>query len=161
MALSNGSALHVQPGVVRTLAIGTGTSGVETITHVKALHLERFGGIRPGTKFLGFDVMESPPVVSLSGGMVGDQAGRAVRLEPNVEYIQIGRGCDPARLSHLVRTGPELNADLRRLLGQQPDSRFAKSLHSGTEGERLYGLVAMYWSIGEVRGGTSWPPFAP
>jgi hypothetical protein len=36
-------------------------------------------------------------------------------------------------------------------LARQPDGRFTKSLQSGTEGERLYGLVAFYWSLGEVR----------
>jgi hypothetical protein len=127
------SAWQPYSGVLRTLAVGAGTSGSEAITYLKALYLDRFGVVPPGTRLLAFDVLESPPAASLRGGADGDQEGRLVRLEPGVEYVQIGRDCDPARLSHLARTTPEASADLRWLLQQQPDGRFARSLHVGSE----------------------------
>lgn len=135
----------------RTLAIGAGGSGVLTVTHLKALYLSRFGRVRPGTKFLGFDVLELPPVVAAPARPAGDTEARAVRLEPGLEYCQVGRDCEPTRLGALYRNNPDLNPRLQKLLEQQPDGRFTKSLQSGSQGERLYGLLALLWSLPEVR----------
>ena len=134
----------------RTLAIGAGGSGVLAVAHLKALHLSRFGQVRPATRFLGFDVMETPPRVTAPNG-TGTADALSTRLEPGIEYCRLGDDCDPTRLSYLLRANRELNPQLRRLLERQPDGRFTKSLQTGTEGERLYGLVAFYWSLGEVR----------
>lgn len=129
----------------RTLVIGAGGSGVLAVSHLKALHLSRFGRVAPGTRFLAFDVVETPPVVTVPG------SGVTSRLEPGLEYHQIGRDCDPTRLAHLSRAGGDLNPDIQKVLDHQPDGRFTKSLQSGTEGERIYGLLAFYWSLGEIR----------
>ena len=129
----------------RTLAIGAGGAGTLAVTHLKALHLSRFGRVRPGARFLGFDVMETPPIVSVPGSSI------SANLEPGIEYCQIGEGCDPTRLSQMARVADGVNPELRRLIDRQPDGRFTKSLQTGTEGERLYGLLAFTWSVAQVR----------
>jgi hypothetical protein len=137
-------------GARRTLVIGAGGSGVLAVTHLKALHISRFGGLRAGTRLLGFDVMEVP--ITASGPRTtGDPEPPSTRLEPGIEYFQIGRDCDPTRLSQLMRARQQVNGDLRALIQLQPDGRFTKSLQTGTEGERLYGYLAFTWSAGEVR----------
>ena len=135
------------------LIIGAGGSGVLTVTHVNALHHVRFGGVRPGIKFLGFDVMPSPPVVTVrrQGHVPLTEETLSIRLEPGVEYCRIGQGCDPRRLAGIVRSDGALASELAELLGRQPGHRFTKSLENGTEGERLFGLLAFVWSLPEIR----------
>jgi hypothetical protein len=160
---SGGPESYVGDGVTATryllsvwlpaLIIGAGGSGVLAVTHVDALHLARFGGVRPGTKFLGFDVMPSPPVVTVrrQGDAPLTEETLSVRLEPGVEYCRIGQGCDPRRLAGIVRADGALAPELRHLLERQPGQRFTKSLENGTEGERLFGLLAFVWSLPEIR----------
>ncbi|MDI6872041.1 MAG: tubulin-like doman-containing protein [Bacillota bacterium] len=133
-----------------SLMCGVGGSGVTLVTQVKALHRARFGESHPGTGFLGFDVMEEPPVVSVTAGHDGTQA-RAVGLEPGLEYVQIGEDCIPPRLSQEMAMRRDFRPDLRVLLERQPGRRYAKSLENGTRGERSYGELARRWSAAEIR----------
>jgi hypothetical protein len=151
LASVENSNSHGNVGLRRTLVIGAGGSGVLAATHFKALQIARYGAVRPGTRLLGFDVMETPSAVSVPQMQSANGATPQTRLEPGMEFVQIGRDCDPTRLSHVARQGRDINPELRELIALQPDGRFTKSLQTGTEGERLYGNLAFTWSLGEVR----------
>jgi hypothetical protein len=143
----------VEDVVRRTLVVGAGGSGVLLATHMKARYVARYGRVLDSARLLGFDVVDSPPLVTLHRPDVFAIGSRPVRvrLEQGTEYCRIGKDCVPTRLSYVLKTNPHLNPGLRKLLQRQPDGRFAKSLENGTEAERLYGLVAFYWSLAEVR----------
>jgi hypothetical protein len=149
---SNGTS-GVADIIRRTLALGAGGSGILFTTEMKARHVARYGKVHDSAKFLGFDVVDSPPLVTLHRDDVLPIGPRpvTVRLEQGTEYCRIGEGCIPTRLSHVLKTNPHLNPGLRKLLERQPGNRFTKSLENGTEGERLYGLLAFHWSLAEVR----------
>ena len=148
---SNGRP-SVEDIVRRTLVVGAGGSGVLLATHMEARHVARYGKVHDSTRFLGFDVVDSPPIVTLEREDVLEVEPRpvTVRLEQGTEYCRIGKDCDPTRLSHVLNQNPGLNPGLRELLDRQPGRRFTKSLENGTEGERLYGLLAFFWSLVQV-----------
>lgn len=149
---SNGRP-SVENIVRRTLVAGDGGSGVDLVTHMKARDVTRYGKVQDGTKYVGFDVVDSPPIVTLQREDIFEVEPQpvTVRLEQGTEYCRIGKDCDPTRLSHVLKTNPDLNPRLQELLDRQPGRRFTKSLENGTEGERLYGLLAFYWSRAEIR----------
>jgi len=149
---SNGRP-SVENIVRRTLVAAGGGSGVLLATHMKARHVARHGKVQDSTRFLGFDVVDSPPIVTLQReGILGTEPQPVtVRLEQGTEYCRIGKDCDPTRLSQVLNQNPDLNPGLQELLDRQPGRRFTKSLENGTEGERLYGLLAFFWSLAQVR----------
>jgi hypothetical protein len=124
------------------LIVGLGGSGSLSATHLNSNLTVRHGGVIPGVKFLAFDVMPEPPEVN-------GPAGR-VRLTPDIEYLQIGRGCNPPALRAASRTN-SIDGGLRDLVLRQPGGRLPRSLQNGSEGERLFGRIALEWSRTEVR----------
>ena len=124
----------------KTLIVGCGGTGVIVATYIKAGM-----GDDASTACVGFDVMSDPPVV-----VSRDDAGEVVtRLEMKREYIPLGRDLDPPHLSAVLRERPGQDV-FRWLLSRQPGGRFIKSVEMGTEGERVYGYLALLWSQRDV-----------
>lgn len=135
-------------GSRKTLFVGVGGSGVETVTYVKAHQVARSGHVLPSTAFVGLDVLDGPPLVTVPAEEDGTPI--PVALVPGREYLAIGKDCDPRHLSEILRGSRSLRPTLRSLLDRQPGGRFLKSLDAGTEGERSYGYLAYLWSETEV-----------
>jgi len=131
------------PSVAPVLGVGCGGSGLETITNYKALCIARNGSLDPAVRLLGFDVMAEPPFVN-------NNSGRAIRLTPGIEYLQLGRDCNPPALRRAIKTS-SIDCRLREVLLRQPGGRLTRSLHNGSEGERLFGLLGLEWSRPDVR----------
>lgn len=125
------------------IAAGCGGSGTHLVTALKAEHLRRDGATPANVKFIGLDVLAVPPAVSLSSGAI-------VQLEPGVEYLQLGQGCNPALLRQRRDEG-RLDPELAELVDLQPGGHFARSLELGSEGERIFGMLGYRWSRREVR----------
>lgn len=132
-----------EPGQVvrpKTLLIGVGGTGVLVVTYLAACMPDD-----APIGVLALDVMSEPPAVIVKS----DENDGVHRLEMKREYVPIGRDLDPPHLSRMLR---ERRGDeaLRELLAKQPGGRFVKSVEIGTEGERIYGYLALLWSQREV-----------
>lgn len=124
----------------KTLVVGCGGTGVLAATYIKA----GMGDDAP-IACIGLDVMADPPAV-----IARDDAGATVTtLEMKREYIPLGRDLDPPHLSAVLRERPGRDV-FRSLLSLQPGGRFIKSVEIGTEGERIYGYLALLWSQRDV-----------
>jgi hypothetical protein len=124
----------------KTFIIGLGGSGTRIATYIAA-----GAGSDPSVACLGIDVMGEPPAV-----IARDDEGVSARmLELKREYVPIGRDLDPPHLSAVLRQRPGKDV-FRWLLAKQPGGRFIKSVEIGTEGERIYGYLALLWSQREV-----------
>ena len=123
--------------------VGGGGFGSDLVTAVNGEVIQHYGAVPPNVKFCAFDVMPVPKSVTLPGG-------RIIQLEPGVEYLQLGRGCNPALLRQRREEG-RLDPELAELVDLQPGGHFARSLELGSEGERIFGALALRWSRNEVR----------
>jgi hypothetical protein len=128
------------------LVTGVGGAGVDIATCFKATNIARRGNVGTNVRILGFDVEPHPPIVRIPS----DNGEIPVQLIPEIEYLRLGRGCSPPALRAAARNGL-MDGRLRELVERQPDGRLTRSLQTGSDGERLFGLIAYEWSRAEVR----------
>ena len=129
-----------QPGRVRLeqplFFIGSGGSGRQIATRLKAAFIERFGHVPENAVILAFDSAEDP--ISVREG----RHGRIVALERGSEFILLDR----VPLAGIRRT-PERHPDLTGRLGDDLYHIRRASIQDGAAGERPQGLISLMWNV--------------